>query len=501
MQTQELRPQQQDDNSSSFRRIHILQQHLQPSTSQHLRMEQLDNVLMNNGVSNRNLVNSHGTSIASLNRAVLIKGVRTPFIKAFGPMMKVDSIGLGVAAVGGLLNKTKLDPNHIDEIIWGNVVLNTKAPNIAREIILDLNLPKKITGVTVSRACHSGLEAILQGVRLIEHGAAECVIAGGSDSMSNGEICLPRQLTHALGIYQYGPEKGLKAFIKFLQNAGSPLHWIPEPPAIAERSTGHTMGYHADLIAENRNIRRESQDAFAMASHLNAARARKEGKFADEIVPVVLPNNEGVITEDNLIREKQDPAKMSKLKPVFRKQGTVTAASSSPLTDGGSCVLIMSEKKALELGYPIDIVVKSYATTAIDPYPELLLAPTLAIPKALDNAGLTLKDIDLFEIHEAFAAQVLATIACLSSKEFCKEKLGRDEPVGEIDPKKLNVNGGSIAIGHPFSATGGRVVLGCMNELRRTGKRYGLISICAAGGLGGVCILEHNPNARNSDSH
>jgi len=411
-------------------------------------------------------------------------------------MMTVDSIGLGVSSVSGLLNKTQIDPNLIDEVIWGNVVLNTKAPNVAREIVLDLNLPKKITGVTVSRACHSGLEAILQGIRLIEHGGAQVVVAGGSDSMSNGEISLPRHLGHALGMYKYGgaSSQGFKGVVKLLKDAGSPMTWVPTPPAIAERSTGHTMGYHADLMAESRDVKRESQDAFAMASHVNAGRARREGKLAQEIVPVVLPNGAGVITEDNLIREKQDSGKMAKLKPVFRKQGTVTAASSSPLTDGASCVLIMSEQKARELGYPTDMTVRSYSTTAIDPFPELLLAPALAIPKALDNAGLTLNDIDVFEIHEAFAAQVLATVACLASKEFCKERLGRDEPVGEVDPRKLNVNGGSIAIGHPFSATGGRVVTSCMNELRRTGKRYGLVSICAAGGIGGVCILEHNPN-------
>jgi acetyl-CoA acyltransferase len=471
----------QSNNERSQHRLHVLSQHLQPS---------------NNEIKKQFIQQNHVNSLQQQkNKAVIIMGARTPFVKAFGPLMKVDSIGLGVASVGGLINKAKLDPNHIDEIIWGNVVLNTKAPNVAREIVLDLNLPKKITGVTVSRACHSGLEAILQGVRLIEHGGADCVIAGGSDSMSNGEISLPNHISWALGQYQFGGEKGFKGFVKLLKNAGPPSTWIPTPPSITERSTGHTMGYHADLIAENRDVKREAQDALAMASHTNAARARREGKFKEEIVPVTLPNGEGIVSEDNLIREKQDSSKMAKLKPVFRKQGTVTAASSSPLTDGGSCVLIMSEKKARELGYPTDITVRSYATTAIDPFPELLLAPTLAIPKALDNAGLTLNDIDIVEMHEAFAAQVLATIACLASKQFCKERLGRDEPVGEIDPRKVNVNGSSIAVGHPFSATGGRVVTAAINELRRSGKRYALISICAAGGIGGAAIIERNPNA------
>lgn len=484
-----------DQQQHTHRRLHILQQHLSPTTTSSHAPPPSQTPLLSSHSTNNNFYTSTTTNSPNNNnkreRAVIIQGVRTPFVRSFGSLMNVDSIELGVHAVSGLLNKTRLDPRYIDEVIWGNVVLNTKAPNIAREIILDLNLPKNITGVTVSRACHSGLEAILQGVRLIEHGGAQVVVAGGSDSMSNGEISLPRHMAHALGNYKYNGsgKSSTQKWVQLVSELGSPASWVPTPPAIAERSTGHTMGYHADLIAESRNIGRESQDAFAMASHVNAARARREGKLAQEIVPV------NKVHEDNLIREKQDASKMAKLKPAFRKQGTVTAASSSALTDGASCVLIMSESKARELGYPTDMTIRSYATTAIDPFPELLLAPALAIPKALDNAGLKLDDIDVFEIHEAFAAQVLATVACLASEQFCRERLGRNEIVGEIDPRKINVNGGSIAIGHPFSATGGRVVTSCMNELRRTGKRYGLISICAAGGLGGVCILEHNPSS------
>ncbi|KAL0480123.1 acetyl-CoA acyltransferase [Acrasis kona] len=426
-------------------------------------------------------------------RAVIITGARTPFVKSFGELMTVDAIGLGVSAVSGLLQKTKLNPEIIDEVIWGNVVVNTKAPNVAREIIIDLNLPKKITGVTVSRACLSGLEAILQGVRLIESGHAQVVVAGGSDSTSNGEVTLPRHVGHALGQYKYGRDQNsMKGYKKLLKDVGNPKTWIPTPPAIAERSTGYTMGYHADMMAEINNISRESQDALAIASHLNAARARREGKFTDEIVPVTVPETGKVVKNDNLIREEQDPKKIAKLKPAFRGSGvgTVTAASSSALTDGASAVLIMSESKAKELGYPVDVRVKSYATTACDPFPQLLLAPALAIPKALDDAGITLQDVDLVEMHEAFAAQVLSTLAVLENEEFCKNRLGKDSALGSVDPSKLNPNGGSIAMGHPFSATGGRIVTSAVNELRRTGKKHALISICAAGGLGGVAILE-----------
>ncbi|KAF0983092.1 hypothetical protein FDP41_011070 [Naegleria fowleri] len=484
-------------SSSSCRRLSMLQQHLFPSSSS-LETGLNDSSSFSFGSfserhgSEESMIGFNETSASSSKKrkAVIVCGARTPFVKAFGDLMEVDSIGLGVSAVEGLLKKSKLDPNLIDEIIWGNVVLNTKAPNVAREIVIDLNLPKKITGVTVSRACLSGLEAILQGIRLIEHGQAEVVVAGGSDSMSNGEMALPRNLTLALGKYNYGKDKGtMKGLIQLFKDAGSPLSWIPTPPAIAERSTGKTMGYHADMMAELNRVTRNTQDQFAAQSHKNAAKARREGKLDEEIVPVRLKNGK-VVARDNLIREDSDASKMSKLKPVFRKTGTVTAASSSPLTDGASCVLVMSEEKARELGYPVDIRISSYATTAVDPYPQLLLAPVLAFPKVLDDAGITLDQVDLFEIHEAFAAQVLSTTACLASDEFCQKRLGRSKAIGVIPPEKLNINGSSIAIGHPFSATGGRLVTSAMNELRRTGKKYAILSVCAAGGLGGVALVE-----------
>ncbi len=393
------------------------------------------------------------------------------------------------------MNKTKLDPKHIQEIIWGNVVVSTRSPNIAREIVIDLHLPKSISGVTVSKACLSGLQAIVQAVQAIEHGDADCIIAGGSDSFSNGEICLPRHLTHALGKYNYKTYKGsnYQQMVQFFKDAGSPLSWLPSQPQIAERSTGKVMGYHADVMAEINQVSREAQDKLAADSHKKAAKARSLGYFDDEVVPVTLPDGKKV-TKDTLIRGDTEASKISKLKPVFRPTGTVTAATSSPITDGGSCVLVMSEEKARELGYLTDITIKSIAFSAIDPNPQLLLAPALAIPKALKDANLTLDDIDLLEVHEAFAAQVLATAACLNSKDFAKKFLNQDEPVGKMNLEKLNPNGSSISIGHPFSATGGRIVTSAMNEMRRSNKKYALISICAAGGLGGVVILERNAN-------
>lgn len=434
-------------------------------------------------------------------RAVIVAGARTPFAKSFGDLMKVDTIGLSVAAVEGLIKKTKLDTNQIDHVVWGNVVMQTNAPNCAREIIIELNLPKHIAAHSTSMACASGLSAISQALMMVESGHADVMIAGGSDSISNGELPIPRRLAYGLAQFIYGKKKGLAAIPNFFAEAGyNPLRWLPTPPAIAERSTGKTMGWHGDMISELYGISRADQEAFAIRSHRNASAARQKGYLAEEVVPVDIMKKRVKVpyTTDNLIRDDWDkmPEKLPKLKPAFRKpDGTITAATSSALTDGASAVLVMSEEKAKELGYPTDITIKSWDFSGIDPFPELLLAPPIGWHRAFKKAGLTAKDIDLFEIHEAFAGQVLATMKCVGSADFAKKHLNLDHPIADvaIDMDKVNVNGSSIAIGHPFAATAGRVVTSAMNELRRTGKKHALCSICAAGGLGGVCIIEHTP--------
>ncbi|CAD2213822.1 acetyl-CoA acyltransferase [Angomonas deanei] len=428
-------------------------------------------------------------------KAVLVTGARTPFVKSFGQLMKADTLHLATAAVGGLLSKAKIDPKEIDQIIWGNVVLQTNIPNCAREIVIDLNLPKNVTANVTSMACASGLHAMSQAIMLIESGRADVVIAGGSDSTSNAEIPLPKNITHALMKAQKGGVAG------FFSEAGyNPMKWLPTGFSIAERSTGKTMGWHGDVIAELNNISRGDQEALALASHKKAAEAEKKGYFKDEVVPVLLEKRgkQVEIIKDDLIQRDTEKVKekMPKLKPSFRKEkGTITAATSSPLTDGASAMLIMSEEKAKSLGYATDVTIKSFHFSGIDPFPQLLLAPVLGWGPCLKEAGITAKDIDLFEIHEAFAAQVLATIKCLGSPEFFEKYAGTSEVVlkGDFDFSKLNVNGSSIALGHPFAATGGRIVTSLANELRRTGKKHGLVSICAAGGLGGVAILEHSP--------
>ncbi|KAF0852233.1 mitochondrial trifunctional enzyme 3-ketoacyl-CoA thiolase--acetyl-CoA acyltransferase--beta-ketothiolase subunit b [Andalucia godoyi] len=480
------------------------------SESAHRRIAVLSSHLASGSLSEPQAAASFvGSSSKRPQRAVIVGGVRTPFRKAFSDVMHLTSIDLGVHSVRGLLHKyrEKLPATAVDEIIWGNVVLNTAAPNIAREIVVDLNLPPHIHGVTVSRACLSGLEAIELAVSRIEHGDADVVIAGGSDSMSNGELPLPRHLTHALAMLQYAgkSQSPIAKVISFFKMAGSPLSWMPSPPQIAERSTGKKMGYHADLMAEINGISRSAQDAFALSSHAKAAAAQKHGYLAEEIVPVPSARNPAqLLSEDNIVRKDaltngpEISGKMSKLRPCFRSgaEASVTAATSSPLTDGGSAVLVVSEAKAKALGLPTDIRLVAFINCAVDPYPQLLLAPALAIPRALFDAGLTLDDIDIFELHEAFAAQVLCTVAVLANEEFCAKRIPQEylpagkKVIGKIPLEKINPCGSSIAIGHPFAATGGRLVASASNQLRRTGKRYALLSVCAAGGMGGVAIIE-----------
>lgn len=287
-----------------------------------------------------------------------------------------SSIDLGVAAVRGLIEKTKLDPTIVDEIIMGNVIVCSAAPNLAREIVIDLNLPRTIPGVTVSRACLSGLQAIEDAAMMIETGNAEVVIAGGSDCLSSGELSMPKKFTLALAKYQMGggSKEGWSGMWKMIQDAGPISGWIPKANSIAERSTGKTMGFHADLMAEINKIERKDQDSFAILSHKKAYNAEKMGLFKHDIVPVNTSRGK-IVSKDNLIRPNMDPIKVSKLSTVFRKEkesGTVTAATSSALTDGASACLLMSEEKAKLLGYPIDIVIRSFATCACEPFPQVL---------------------------------------------------------------------------------------------------------------------------------
>ncbi|MFK7991730.1 MAG: acetyl-CoA C-acyltransferase [Sandaracinaceae bacterium] len=424
----------------------------------------------------------------SQRRAVVVRGVRTPFVKAFGKLLKQDTIALGVSAVGSLLARTEIDREEIDGIVWGGVILPGLAPNVGREIALDLRLPFSAEAFTVTRACASGLQAVTSAVSAIERGDADVMIAGGSDSTSNAEIKLPQKVVHALAPLAFG--KASPADVLGVLSQLMPLNEIlPQRPRIAERTTGQVMGEAAEEMARRNGIRREDQDAFAVQSHHRAAAAIESGRFDEEVAPVVLPNGDRVLTDD-LVRASTSEEKLARLRAVFAKDGTLTAGNSSPLTDGASAVLLMNEEKARALGYTPLAAFKSWSYVGVDPGDQLLMGPAIAMPNALDRAGLSLDDIDLVDMHEAFAAQVLSVLKMLGSDAFAKERLGRAAAVGEVDPARLNVHGGSVAIGHPFGATGARMVTTMANELHASDKETALLGICAAGGLGAAAVME-----------
>jgi acetyl-CoA acyltransferase len=421
-------------------------------------------------------------------RAVIVGGARTPFVKAFGELTKIDTIGLGTIAIAGLLKRLGVAYSEVESIVWGGVILPGASPNVAREIALDLRFDPACEGMTVTRACASGLQAVTLAAAAIERGEADVVVAGGSDSTSNAEIKLPQKVVHALAPLAFGKATP-RDYLGVLSQLMPIGELLPEKPRIAERTTGEVMGEAAERMARRNEITREAQDAFAVRSHQRAAAAIAAGRFDEEVVPVQTPDGRWVHA-DGLVRADTSVEKLAKLRPVFAKDGTLTAGNSSALTDGGAAVLLMSEEKARALGLKPLAAFASWAYSGVDPADQLLMGPALAMPKALDRAGLRLADIDLVDMHEAFAAQVLSVIKMLASGPFARARLGREEAVGEIDVGRLNVHGGSLALGHPFGATGARMVTTMANELARSGKRTALLGICAAGGLGAAAVLE-----------
>jgi len=421
-------------------------------------------------------------------RAAIVKGLRTPFEKAGTVFSQLTALDLGRIVVQELVQRSELDPEQIDEVIFGQVVPGVTAPSIAREVVLASGLPRSIQAHTVARACATSIQALTDAVNSIAVGVSDVAIVGGTESMSDVPVYASRPLAQALVEASRGknlPDK-LRAFQRL-----SPKDLVPIPPAIAEYSTGLTMGESAEKMAMENGISRKEQDEIALASHQRAARAWHEGRFNDQVIHVpVPPSFETVADKDNIIREDTSLEALSQLRPVFdRKYGSVTAGNSSPLTDGAAALLVMSEEKAKALGYEPLGFVRAYAYAATDPADQLLQGPAYATPVALERAQMKLSDIDLFEMHEAFASQVASNLQAFASLEFAK-KMGRAAPLGEVDRSKLNVNGGSIALGHPFAATGARVVRQALGELKRSNLNTALCTVCAAGGLGAAIILE-----------
>lgn len=420
-------------------------------------------------------------------RAVVVGGVRTPFAKAFSDLTELDTIALGSAAVSGVLKQLDLPAREIDSIVWGAVILPPLTVNVGREIALELKLPS-VEGMTVTRACASGLQAITCAAAAIERGDADVVIAGGSDSTSNAPIAFPPKIVHKLGPLVLGGKGTPADYLGALAQLMPLSEVLPRVPKIAERTTGEVMGEAAERMARRNEISRAAQDEFAVRSHHRAARAVATGRYDREIIKVQTPK--GWFHTDNLVRADTSVEKLAKLKPAFAEGGTITAGNASPLTDGAAATILMSEEKAKALGYKPLAAFRSWSYVAVDPSDQLLIGPALCMPEALERAGLELSDIDFVDVHEAFAGQVLSVLKALASPAFARERLGRETAVGEVDIDKLNVHGGSIAIGHPFGATGARMVTTMANELALTGKSTALLGICAAGGLGAAAVLE-----------
>ncbi len=414
-----------------------------------------------------------------MKRIAIVGGVRTPFVKAGTKFAHLRMQDLGEHVLRAVVKRYSLDPARIDEFIFGAVLLDPATPNWAREIVFAAGLPKSIYAHAVSNNCISGLVAISSVAEKISQGTISIGIAGGAESMSNPTLSFKRAAAKKFLRLFRAPSTGAK-----LLSLGKfrPTDFLPQPPSITEPSTGLSMGEHMEITAKQLGIPRAEQDEIAYRSHMNAARATDTGKLTAEIEPLAGVNSDLIIRRDTTLE------KLSSLRPVFDRSraGTLTAGNSSPLTDGASAVLLMSEERAKETGHEVLAFLSGCEYAAIDPNDGLLMAPALAVPRLLRRLGLKLSDIDLVEIHEAFGAQVAANL------KLWREGWKGEPPIGDVPVEKLNVLGGSIAIGHPFAATGGRIVSTLAHELHRRGAKRGLISICAAGGMAGAMVLERD---------
>jgi acetyl-CoA C-acetyltransferase len=420
----------------------------------------------------------------TLRRVAVIGGVRIPFCRSNTFYADQSNLDMLTATLNGLVDKYDLKGVHVDEAIGGAVVSHSKDWNLAREAVLGTRLAPTTPGITIQQACGTSLQAAAMIGAKIATGQTESGIAMGSDTTSDAPIVFKQKFAHRLVEAQNARSMGdrLKAFKGF-----SPSELAPQPPSTGEPRTGLSMGQHAELMAQEWKISRAEQDQLAYESHRKAAEAYRSGYMDDLVIPFA-----GVFRDNNL-REDISLEKIAQLKTAFDKseRGTLTAANSTPLTDGAAAVLLASEEWAAKRGLPVQAYL-TYAQTSANNFVEgegLLMAPTIAVAKMLERAQLKLQDFDFYEIHEAFAAQVLATLKAFEDPEYCRKYLGRDAALGAIDRAKLNVKGSSLAFGHPFAATGSRIVANLAKLLSEHGGR-GLISVCTAGGMGVAAIME-----------
>ncbi|WP_339766827.1 acetyl-CoA C-acyltransferase FadI [uncultured Paraglaciecola sp.] len=421
-------------------------------------------------------------------RIAIVAGLRTPFAKMATNFHGVPAVDLGKMVVNEMLVKHNVDPLLIEQLVYGQVVQMPEAPNIAREIVLGTGMSVHTDAYSVSRACATSFQSTVNIAESMMLGNISVGIAGGADSTSVSPIGVSKNLARALTDLQKTKTLGQKWSV--LKKLGV-KDLLPVPPAVAEYSTGLSMGQTAEQMAKSHNISRADQDKLAHRSHSLAAQSWNEGKLANEVMTAYPAPYKSAFEKDNNIRFDSKLEGYAKLRPVFdKKHGTVTAANATPLTDGASAVLMMTESRAKALGYKPLGYIKSYAFAAIGVKEDMLMGPSYATPMALDRAGMTLNDLTLIEMHEAFSAQTLANIKMFASDKFAQEKLGRSKATGEIDMDKFNVMGSSLAYGHPFAATGTRMITQMLNELNRRGGGAGLLTACAAGGLAAAMIVE-----------
>ncbi len=422
-------------------------------------------------------------------RVAVVAGLRTPFARSGTAFKDVSPLELATGVVTELVVRANLPRDEVDLVVYGAVVPDLKGPNVAREVVLAGNFPRRVDAFSVSRACATGTQAVVSAARSILSGEADVAIAGGVDSLSRPPVTYQPEAIDVL--MEARAAKSLSARLKALAKL-RPRDLAPEPPALEEYSTGLTMGQAAEKMARENGISRADQDAYALESHRKAVEAWEKGVFDDEVMPFPIgPDYTHTIERDTIPRADTSLDKLASLKPVFdRRYGTVTAGNSSPLTDGAAAVLLMEAGAAERLGLHPKAFIRSWGFAALDPGWQLLMGPAFATPVALERAGLSLADIDVVDMHEAFAAQMLSNLQAFASAEWAEQHLGRDEAIGAIPEDRLNLYGGSISLGHPFAATGARQITTMANELERRDAGTALVTQCAAGGLGAALILE-----------
>jgi acetyl-CoA acyltransferase len=421
---------------------------------------------------------------------VLVDGVRTPFAKSGTALKDVPAQELGRVAVKELLARTGFDPAKVDEVVLGNCGTPSDAANLARVSALEAGVPRAVPAFTVHRNCASGIESIAQAAYKIEAGVASAVIAGGAESMSNYPLMMSPSLTDAFAASARGkgPIAQLAPFLALKPASLKPRIAIVE--GLTDPVSGLNMGQTAEVLAREWNIPREAQDRFALESHRRTIAAWDEGRMADEVRPYYPAPSFEPVTTDVGPRREQTMEQLAKLKPFFdRRHGTVTVGNACPITDGAAAVLVMDEERARAEGYKPLGRLRSFAFAGLDPE-RMGLGPAYATPVALERAGVSLGDIALIEMNEAFAAQILANLAAFESDTFAREQLGLAHAIGAIDPLRLNVNGGAIALGHPVGVSGTRIVLTLLYELRRRGGGLGLATLCVGGGQGAAVVVE-----------